>query len=105
MEKRTNQQNRALHLFFTHLAKELNEAGLDMRRTLKEEVAIPWNADTVKDFLWRPIQLAQVQKESTTELSTKDIDAIYDTLTRYLGEKHGVFTEFPSINGLLLKDK
>lgn len=105
MEQRTKQQNKALHLFFTHLAGELNGAGLDMRKTLKEGVEIPWNANTVKNYLWRPIQEAQLGINSTTELSTKDIDIIYDTLTRYLGEKHGVFTDFPSIDGLLLKNK
>lgn len=97
-KQRTPRQNRALHKFYGMLAVSLNEAGLDMRRTLKPGVDIPWTAETVKDYLWRPIQSAQLEKDSTTELTTKDIDAIYDTLNRHLGEKLGVHVPFPSID-------
>lgn len=103
--KRTLRQNRALHKLFGMLADELNGAGYDMRRTLKEGVDIPWNADTVKNYLWRPIQNAQLGKESTTDLTTKDIDAVFETLNRHLGEKLGVHTAFPSIDEILLNEK
>jgi hypothetical protein len=101
-KKRTSAQNRALHLYFTQLAEALNNAGLDMRRTLRPDVDIPWNSETVKEHLWRPIQKAELQKESTTKLSTKDIDAVYDTLNRHLGEKFDISVSFPSIEGMLL---
>ena len=104
-KQRTLQQNSALHKYFELLADELNTAGLDMRRTLKPGVDIPWSQNTVKDFLWRPIQRAQLQKESTTELTTKDIDTVYDTLTRYLGEKHGLTVVFPSIEEIMIEQK
>lgn len=102
---RTDQQNKALHVFFTELADKLNDSGHDMRRTLKESVAIPWTPDTVKNYLWRPIQAAQLQKESTTELTTREIDAVYDTLNRHLGEKLGVHVPFPSIDELILRNR
>ena len=104
-KQRTLQQNRALHKYFELLADELNTAGLDMRRTLKPGVDIPWSQNTVKDFLWRPIQRAQLQKESTTELTTKDIDTVYDTLNRYLSEKHGLTVVFPSIEEIMMEQK
>lgn len=100
-KQRTTQQNKALHKFYSELALALNEAGLDMKRTLKPEIDIPWNGDTVKDYLWRPIQQAQLGKESTKELTTKEIDAVYDTLNRHLGDKLGVHVEFPSIEAIL----
>lgn len=100
-KQRTTQQNKALHKFYSELALALNEAGLDMKRTLKPDIDIPWNGDTVKDYLWRPIQQAQLGKESTKELTTKEIDAVYDTLNRHLGEKLGVHVEFPSIEAIL----
>lgn len=102
-EKRTLTQNRAIHLLFNNLADELNSAGLDMRRTLKPDVDIPWSGDTVKDYLWRPIQQAQLGKKSTTELTTKEIDKVFETLNRYLGEKHGLYVAFPSIETLMLE--
>lgn len=96
-EQRTIQQNKALHLFFEMLAEKLNEAGLDMRATLKPGIEIPWTKETIKEYLWRPIQTIQLEKRSTTELDTKDIDKIYETLNRYLGEKLGIHVPFPSI--------
>ena len=96
MSNRTKQQNKALHKYFEIVAETLNNAGLDMRVVPKEEIEIPWSKETIKDFLWRPIQRAYLQKRSTTQLDTKDIDEIYDILTKHLGEKFGVFVEFPS---------
>jgi len=94
--KRTLTQNAALHVFFSLLADELNNAGLDMKRTLKESVEIPWTEKTVKDYLWRPIQEAVTSKHSTTELDRKeDIDKTYDVLMRHLGDKFGISVQFP----------
>lgn len=96
MKQRTIAQNRSLHLYFTLLAEELNQAGYDMRRTLKPGVDIPWGSNTVKEYLWKPIQNAQLMKQSTTELTTKEIDKVYDVLNRHLGEITGVSVPFPS---------
>jgi len=99
---RTLTQNKALHLMFEHLAQELNEAGFDMKKTLKQEVDIAWNKDMVKEYLWRPIQKAQLGKKSTTELTTKEIDKVFDTLTRHLGQKLGIELHFPSVETIIL---
>lgn len=95
-KSRTVRQNSALHKFYELLADELNLAGLDMKKTLNPAADIPWTADNVKQFLWKPVQKAQLQKESTTSLTTKEIDVVYATLMRHLGEKFGVSLEFPS---------
>lgn len=94
---RTNSQNKALHLFCDLLAKELNMAGLDMKTVLKPEVDIPWTKQTVKDYLWRPIQKALTTKQSTTELDTAEPSEVWEILNRHLGEKFGVeVPAFPS---------
>ena len=95
-KQRTLQQNRAMHLFFTMLADELNAAGFDMKKTLRHDIDIPWGPKTIKEFLWRPVQKAYLLKNSTTELTTKDIDAIYDVVNRAIGERTGVHVPFPS---------
>ena len=82
---------------FGHLAKELSDAGLDMKKTLKPGIEIPWNDKTIKEFIWRPVMKAQLGKESTTELTTRDIDKVFTTINRHLGEKFGIDIEFPSI--------
>ena len=96
-QKRTSQQNRALHFFCNQLAEVLNDAGYDMRKVLKPEVEIPWGTTSVKDMLWRPIQKAMYSTKSTTELSKhKEINEIHKTLMRHLGQKLGIdFIPFP----------
>lgn len=103
-KQRTDKQNRSLHLYFTQLAEILNDAGLDMRKTLKPEIEIPWSGKSIKEYLWRPIMKAQLNKESTTELTTKEIDEVFDVINRLLGEKFGLHIDFPSIESLILKD-
>lgn len=96
MEKRTLQQNKSLWLFYERLAEDLNSSGYDMKRTLKEQVDIPWNKNTVHDFLWVPIQEVMTDKESTAELDRKEVNQVYETLIRHLSEKFGITTAFPS---------
>ena len=101
-EKRTIQQNKSLHLWFSLTAKALNNAGLDMRKTLKQDVDIPWSKDTVKEYLWRPIQKLVLNKKSTTKLlKVEDIDKVYDVVNRLFGEKFGLHIPFPSLDQLM----
>lgn len=96
MKQRTDQQNKSLHLWFSRVADELNSAGLDMRTVLKPGVSIPWTSKNIKEYLFRPIMQAQLGKDSTTELTTKEIDQVFDVINRHLGEKFGVHVPFPS---------
>jgi hypothetical protein len=104
-KQRTLKQNRALHLMYEHLAQELNDAGWDMKRTLKQEIDIAWTKESVKEYLWRPIQELMLKKKSTTELTTKDIDKVMNTLIRHLGEKLGIEIRFPSVETLMMKQR
>ena len=101
MDKRTNRQNRALHLMFKLLADELNDAGLDLRKTLRQDIEIPWNGDMVKEYIWRPVQQAQLGKKSTTQLSSKDVDKVFETINRHLAERFGMHVPFPSVDEIL----
>ena len=86
----TDRQRRALHVFCEQLATALNDAGMDMKRTLRAEAEIPWTQKAVKDYLWRPVQEAMTGKQSTTELSTVDPTAIHEALARHLAVRLGV---------------
>lgn len=107
MDRITPQQRKALELYFRLLADKLNESGLDQRKVLKPSIQIPWNHDSIKDQLWREIQKAMTNKESTTELDSKEIDRIYDVLNRHLVEKFGedAYVPFPSEEGLYYSQK
>lgn len=94
MEQRTLQQNKAIHKYFTLLADALNDSGLDMKKVIT--VDVPWSADTVKQWLWKPVQKAQLLKESTTELTTAEVDKVYETVNRLMAEKFDLHVPFPS---------
>ena len=97
MAQRTDQQNKALHKYFSLLAEALNDAGYDMQHVLtQKQVSIPWSGDRVKDLLWREIQRAMLNKESTTELNRSEVSQVYEVLDRHISEKFGVHVEFPS---------
>ena len=87
---RTQSQNQCLHGWLTSVAGTLNGAGLDMKKTLRQDIEIPWTGAAAKEFLWRPVMQALAQVESTTEASTKQYILICETITRHIGEKHGV---------------
>ena len=66
-----------------------------MKKTLKQDVDIPWSKDRAKEFLWRPIQKALTKKDSTTKPTTKDYVYIYEVLSRYMVDKFGVNVPWP----------
>lgn len=101
---RSMSQNSALHLWFTQLAIALNDAGFDIRETLKQDFEIPWSATMVKELLWRPVQELYLKKISTTKLETKDIDIIFDIVNRGIGTKTGVHVPFPCAEELMSQD-
>lgn len=101
---RTSRQNKAIHVLFRLLADTLNDNGLDMKRTLKPEIDINWSPNSVKEYLWRPIQTAQLTKTSTTQLTTKEIDEVFDTINRHLGERFGLHVPFPSIEEIIYRE-
>ena len=97
-KQRSNLQNSSLHLYLSHLSEALNDAGYDMKRTLKQEIDIPWDEDGVnaKEHLWRPIQKALTKKDSTTKPTTKEYVYIYEVLSRHLVDKLGINVPWPS---------
>ena len=98
---RTNQQNRALHLYFTHLAERLNEAGLDMRVFIREGIDIPWTGENIKEYIWKPVMKKYLNIESTTEMKTTEIDKIYDIINREMAGRGIDYVPFPSNEQLM----
>ena len=96
MKPHTPQQRKALHLYFTHLADALNEAGYSIQKTLRHDIDIPWTKETVKELLWRPVQEAITDKHSTTQLDRLEPGQVYEVLNLHLGQKLGIHVPFPS---------
>lgn len=95
-KQRTGAQNNAAHLYFEMLAHELNAAGYDMKKVLKHEVDIEWSKEMVKRYLWKPIQKALYDTDSTAELEKDQVSKVYEHLNRLIGEKCGIHVPFPN---------
>lgn len=88
--QRTMTQNAALHLWLEWLSEALNGAGLDMRQTLKADVDMPWSKHTAKEYLWRPIQEALINKRSSAEAEKPDYAEVQEVLCKHLAERFGL---------------
>lgn len=85
-----------MHLFFRRLSDELNAGGYTVKVVLQEKTDLDWTPELVKEILWKTIQRWITEKDSTKELQKAgEIDLIYETLNRHLGEKFGLHVPFP----------
>ena len=104
MEKqRTPKQNAALHKYFNDVALALLEQGIERKTVVNdlEGYSCPIDATFMKE-VWRSIQFTQTGKLSTTELTTSEIDKVYDTFNRFMSEEYGVSNSFPSVESMYL---
>ena len=93
---RTISQNKSIHKYFAMLAESLNNAGLDVKKTMAQDVEIPWSEVLVKELIWRKVQLAMFDIDSTAKLDTAQISQVYDVINRHISQTHGVSVIFPS---------
>lgn len=92
---RTLKQNNTIHAWFPRQAKLMNDAGFTQRKFFdmsKEGFDVDWTAEAIKEVIWRKIQIAVTKKTSTTKLDTKEVDKVYQTIVRGLGDM-GIPTE------------
>jgi len=101
----TDLQKRAPHLWFTLLADALNAAGFDMKKVIREELDIKWTNHNVKEYLWRPTQIAMFGIESSTRILTKHTTEIYEVVDRVISERTGVHVDWPCIENLMEMDQ
>lgn len=93
---RSSQQNRALHKYFKFVSDELNELGLEFnyQGLMVDNLSSRYTPNIVKEFIWRPIQIALFDIESTRKINTKQINEIVDVITKFFSDR-GVLVEFP----------
>ena len=101
-ELRTENQNRALHLWLTQIADELNANGITAQQIFSKPVEHFWTPELVKE-MWRKIQKAMFNERSTTKLKkTEQIDKIVDVFTKMIAERAQIqCPPFPSIENLM----
>ena len=93
-QQRTDSQNRSLHLWFRHVAKALNDAGIDQKATIDKlqtrGLDIPWTDSAFKENVWKPIYKAMSGNESTTDANRTDYNAEYMGLCKWFAQEFGV---------------
>jgi len=99
--QRTLRQNRTAHLWFKHIADSLNETGMDMQVVLAKRAGIKWTETAVKECLFRVLMIAMTNKQSTTELTTKEFTEVTNMLRDFLARDYGLNVEVPSIETLM----
>ena len=94
--KRTLQQNKAIHKYFDLVAKKLNDEKHYLVSFVgSRKVNRLWTGMLVKEFIWRPLQLAESGTTSTTQLDTVQPSVIYDHVNAFLGTEFGLYVPFP----------
>lgn len=107
-KQRTIRQNSSLHLLFRQIALELNERGMGQRVVvdlLSNYATVPWSERTVKVIIWHTLQKAVLLKESTTQLTTKEVDEVFEVMNREIFVPMGIELPFPSILEVMLQNK
>ena len=94
---RTTRQNSALHKYLEMVAHELANQGQTIQGVVKKVdwIEITPTKESIKETLWRPIQETVVGKKSTTELTTKQVNEIYEIMSMFLSKQFGIALPFP----------
>lgn len=92
--KRTSLQNRSLHKYLGMIAEALADSGQDMRKLVK--LPIRPTTENVKENMFKPVMTALYpDKTSTTELSTTEIQQVYEHFNAAVSERLGVGFPWP----------
>lgn len=97
-KQRTAQQQKAIEVFCRELAKELNSRDLDQKRVMaaiREGVELPWRQESVKEDIWRNMQIMLLGKVSTKDLAPSEVSRVYDVINRFLVDRFNFSLPFP----------
>ena len=96
--KRTDRQNRALHLYLTHVAEALDREGHTMQDVVKSvrRAEIRPTPAALKEVIWKPLQEIIHGKTSTTELEKGEVDPVFEAMNAWLGREFGIHIPFPT---------
>ena len=106
-KQRTNLQNSCLHKYLTELSTGLNDAGYSQRATMegfKKDFDIPWTMNSLKE-VFREIGFIMFDKKSTADLTTVEVQKVYQVFDMRFSEITGVRFEWPSVESLMLADQ
>lgn len=94
--QRTTSQNRAIHLYIELISRELQNNGHSLNVLLKDTYEIPATSGALKEIIVKPLCKAMFGIDSTTKLTTKQVDELYEVINKQLAEKCEVHIPFPT---------
>ncbi len=101
MTKRTQQQNKAMRLYWRLVADEMREGGIDSRVVIS--VPVDATAAQAEHNIWRPIMAALYPDiKSTADLTNEQMTDIYEHMNIALGEL-GISVPWPCEDELRMR--
>ena len=97
-KQRSTQQNKSLYKWFEEVSAECEAQGVD-RKTMVEDLSdarIPITGKFIKEVIWFHYMVAMYGKESTAQLTTKEMTEVEKVVTLHLQENYGLQTKWPS---------
>ncbi len=94
---RTLKQNNSIHLYCKMIAEVLNDFGVTHKfKSIRgKELEVRFTMILVKEVIWKPIQMSLFGKESTTELTRKEVTEIAQPLEKFIAENFAIDLPFP----------
>ena len=100
---RSTLQNDSLHLYCQLIANALNSAGYSQKEYSiidGDLIDVPFDMLSIKNGLWRKLQITMFQIESTTKITSREINQLIDVITDWLAQK-GIRVDFPNKNRII----
>jgi len=96
-KQRTEQQNKAIHLYLSMVAHELCNQGQTLQDVVKaiKKVEITPTTHNLKEVVWREIQKTLLGKESTTFLTKNEVTQVYEVMAMWLAREFQIDVPFP----------
>lgn len=84
VEQRTNRQNAAFHVLFQNIADHCLSHGIDQKVVINnfQKFETPVTPESVKET-WRIIQYNMYNTYSTKDMTTAQVDKVYEVFTKF----------------------
>lgn len=86
MEKRTDSQNKAMHKWFSETASECLNHGVCVNDILEKTMELQVDEEFIK-WLFRRIGKKKYGAKSTADLTTTQVNLVYDEMVKFFATK------------------
>jgi len=97
-KQRTTQQNKSMYKYFALVSETAKDNGSTFSEFIRKrpQLDMPWTPERVKE-IWKTAQFHMYGTTSTADLTSEQIDIIYNVVNKVLGEVLDIYIPFPSI--------